>query len=120
LRVREQHSPSAQLGEVSAASDGEQGQWCTWRRSRQIGSRGAVGERPEERSMVPVDGSAGNAVAGLGCGVVERRGAADGGAHRRGALSGSKVEAEKRCGQRRRARWRTRSKEISPSRAARR
>jgi hypothetical protein len=26
--------------------------------------------------MVPVDGSAGNAVAGLGCGVMERRGAA--------------------------------------------
>jgi hypothetical protein len=45
--------------------------------------------------MVPVDGSAGNAVAGLGCGVVERRGAADGGAHRRGALGGGEVEVEK-------------------------
>jgi hypothetical protein len=45
--------------------------------------------------MVPVDGSAGNAVAGLGCGVTEHRGAADGGAHWRGALSGSEAEAEK-------------------------
>jgi hypothetical protein len=45
--------------------------------------------------MVPVDGSAGNAVAGLGCGVTERRGAVDGGADRRGALSGGEAEAEK-------------------------
>jgi hypothetical protein len=47
-----------------------------WRRSWQLGRRGAVGDRPEERSMAPVDGSAGNAVVGLGCGVTERRGAA--------------------------------------------
>jgi hypothetical protein len=50
-------------------------QRCTWRRLRQLGQRGAIGDRPEERSMVPVDGSVGNAVAGLGCGVTERRGA---------------------------------------------
>jgi hypothetical protein len=65
--------------------------------------------------MVLVDGSVGNAVASLGCGNMERRGAADGGAHRRGALSGGKAKAEKLCGQRRRVRWRTRSKEISPA-----
>jgi hypothetical protein len=45
--------------------------------------------------MVPVDGSASNAVAGLGYGITERRGAADGGAHRRGALGGGEAEAEK-------------------------
>jgi hypothetical protein len=65
--------------------------------------------------MVPVDGSAGNAVASFGCGVAERRGAADGGAHRRGVLSGGEAEAEKQCGQRRRAKWRTCLKEISPA-----
>jgi hypothetical protein len=47
-----------------------------WRRSRQLGRRGAIGDRPEERSMAPVDGLAGNTVVGLGCGVTERRGAA--------------------------------------------
>jgi hypothetical protein len=76
LRVGEQHSPSAQLGEVPVGSDGDRRQRCTWTRSWQLGWRGAVGDRPEERSMVPVDGSAGNAVADLGCGVTERRGAA--------------------------------------------
>jgi hypothetical protein len=53
----------------------DQRQRCMWRRSRQLGRRGAIGDRSEERSMVPVDGSAGNTVAGLGCGVTERRGA---------------------------------------------
>jgi hypothetical protein len=41
-----------------------------------VGWRGAIDDRPEERSMAPVDGSAGNTVVGLGCGVTERRGAA--------------------------------------------
>jgi hypothetical protein len=47
-----------------------------WSRLRQLGQRGVVGDRLEERSMVPVDGLAGNAVAGLGSGVTEHRGAA--------------------------------------------
>jgi hypothetical protein len=57
------------------------GWWLGWRKTRGSGARGGAcgssgrGE-PEETSMVPVDGSAGNAVAGLGCGVIERRGAA--------------------------------------------
>jgi hypothetical protein len=51
-------------------------QRCPWRRSRQLGQRGVVGDRPEERSVVLFDGSVGNAVVDLGCGVTERRGAA--------------------------------------------
>jgi hypothetical protein len=61
---------------VVARLEEDRRQRCTWRRSRQLGQRGAIGDRPEERSMVPIDRSAGNAVAGLGCGVTERRGAA--------------------------------------------
>jgi hypothetical protein len=44
---------------------------------------------------VLVDGSTGNTVVGLGCSVAERKGAAEGGAHQRGALGGGEVEAEK-------------------------
>jgi hypothetical protein len=51
-------------------------QRCVWRRSRQLGRRGVVGDRPEEWSVVLFDGSVGNAVVDLGCGVTERRGAA--------------------------------------------
>jgi hypothetical protein len=51
-------------------------QRCAWRRSQQLGRRGVVGDRPEERSVVLFDGSIGSAVVGLGWGVTERRGAA--------------------------------------------
>jgi hypothetical protein len=61
---------------VVAGLEEDRRQRCTWRNLRQLGRRGAIGDRPEERSMVSVDGSVGNVVAGLGCGITERRGAA--------------------------------------------
>jgi hypothetical protein len=51
-------------------------QRCMWRRLWQLKRRGVIGDQLEERSMAPVDGSAGNAVVSLGCGVTEHRGAA--------------------------------------------
>jgi hypothetical protein len=51
---------------VVAGLEEDRRQRCTWRRSWQLGRRGAFGDRPEERSMVPVDGSVGNAVASEG------------------------------------------------------
>jgi hypothetical protein len=53
---------------VVAGLEEDRRQRCTWRRSQQLRQRGAISDRPEERSVVPVDGSVGNAVAGLGCG----------------------------------------------------
>jgi hypothetical protein len=41
-------------------------QQYAWRRSRQLGRRGVVGDRPEERSVVLFDGSVGSAVVSLG------------------------------------------------------
>jgi hypothetical protein len=61
---------------VVAGLEEDRRQRCAWRRSRQLGRRGVVGDQPEERSVVLVDGSASSAVVGLGCIVTERRGAA--------------------------------------------
>jgi hypothetical protein len=61
---------------VVAGLEEDRRQRCAWRCSRYLGRRGVVGDRPEERSVVLFDGSAGSAVVGLGCGVTERRGAA--------------------------------------------
>jgi hypothetical protein len=61
---------------VVAGLEEDRRQRCAWRRSRQLGRRGVVGDRPEERSVVLFDGSAGSAVVGLGCGITKRRGAA--------------------------------------------
>jgi hypothetical protein len=60
---------------VVAGLEEDRRQRCVWRHSRQLGRRGVVGDRPEEWSVVLVDGSAGSAVVGLGCGVTKRRGA---------------------------------------------
>jgi hypothetical protein len=62
---------------VVAWMEEDRRQRCAWRRLRQLGRRGVVGDRPEERSVVLFDGSVGNVVVGLGCGVMERRGAAE-------------------------------------------
>jgi hypothetical protein len=78
---------------VVAGLEEDRRQRCTWRRSRQLGQRGAIGDRPEERSMVPVDGSAGNAVASLECGITKRRGAAvDSAAAQRTMTGGARTE----------------------------
>jgi hypothetical protein len=61
---------------VVAGLEEDRRQQCTWRHSRQLGQMGVVGDRLEERSVVLLDGSAGSAVVGLGCGITERRGAA--------------------------------------------
>jgi hypothetical protein len=84
---------------VVAGLEEDRRQRCAWRRSRQLGQRGAVGDRPEERSMAPIDGSAGNMVVGLECGVTERRGAAvDSAVAVRGCTDGGmKKGGELRC-----------------------
>jgi hypothetical protein len=84
---------------VVAGLEEDRSQQCVWRRSRQLERRGIVSDRPEERSMAPVDGSAGNTVVGLGCGVTELRGAAvDSVATVRGCVdSGMKKGGELRC-----------------------
>jgi hypothetical protein len=51
-------------------------QRCARRHSRQLGRRGVVDDRPEERSVVLFYGSVGSAMVGLACGVTERRGVA--------------------------------------------
>jgi hypothetical protein len=61
---------------VVAGREEDRRQRCAWRRSWQLGRRGVIGDRSEERSVVLFDGSVGSAVVGLGCGVTERRGAA--------------------------------------------
>jgi hypothetical protein len=61
---------------VVAVLEEDRRERCAWRRSWQLRRRGVVDDRPEERSVVLFDGSAGLAVVGLGCGITERRGAA--------------------------------------------
>jgi hypothetical protein len=84
---------------VVAGLEEDRRQCCAWRRSRHLGRRGAIDDRPEERSMAPVDGSAGNAMVGLGCGITECRGAAvDLVAVVRGCIDGGmKKGGELRC-----------------------